>query len=168
MSRIFFIIVVFLFSSAYAMDPISDTHLSEITGKAGITAYFDARGSSIGMSLTFKRITWGDEEDGNKGFIHIHNYGSTWVEENGGIEFNIGSSFMVMDVYTLDDITRIRIDLPELTTQSQLPDYFVINLSDTAISNEPLTDGKNLGVLYTGGTELNVPGMPERLEIWSH
>jgi hypothetical protein len=169
MNRIIFFIIVFFLSNTHAMEPISDTNLSEITGKAGITAYFDAGGSTIGMSVTFRRITWGDEEAGNKGFIHMHCFDKTGVEENGGIEFHIGSSFMAADVYTtLDNITKVRIDLPELTTQSQLPDYLVINLSNTALSTEPLTDGKNLGVLYTGGTELNVPGMPDRLEVWSH
>jgi hypothetical protein len=169
MRKLIFLCVFILFSSAYAMEPISDANLSEITGKAGITAYFYAGGITIGMSVTFRRITWGDEEAGNKGFIHMHCFDKTGVEEDGGIEFNIGSSFMVVDVYTTpDDITKLRIDLPEMTTKSQLPDYLVINLSDTAISTEPLTDGKNLGVLYTGGTELEVPGMPDRLEIWSH
>jgi len=148
------------------MDALTDSNLDQVTGKAGITCYLSNGVGNIGMTVSFGKVTWGDDEDGNKGFIHI--FGSNSINDNNdiatsGIAFEVSSSIMSFDVYTKDGITRLRFDLPDLTSVPALSDYYVLNLSGAA--ND---DGKNLGVLYTGETELTIPGLPDVMEVWTH
>jgi hypothetical protein len=148
------------------MDALPDSQLDQITGKAGITCYFSNGIGNIGMTVSFGKLTWGDDEDGNKGFIHI--FGSNSVNNNddiatSGIAFEVSSSIMSMDVYNKDGITKLRVDLPKLTSVPALSDYYVINLS--GVAND---DGKNLGVIYTGETEVTIPGLPDVMEVWAH
>jgi len=165
-NQIFIILILLMSIKSYAMDALPDTHLDQVTGKAGITCFFSNVTGNIGMTVSFGKVTWGDDEDGNKGFIHI--FGSNSVNDNNdiatsGIAFEISSSIMSIDVYTKDDITKLKIDLPHLTSIPALSDYYVLNLS--GVANE---DGKNLGVIYTGETEVTIPSMPDSMEVWAH
>jgi hypothetical protein len=164
--QLLIIILILTGIKSYAMDALPDKNLDEVTGKAGITCFFSNDVGNIGMTVSFGKVTWGDDEDGNKGFIHI--FGSNSVNDNNdiatsGIAFEISSSIMSIDVYTKDGITKLRVDLPHLTSIPALSDYYVLNLSGVANEN-----GNNLGVIYTGDTEVTIPGMPDVLEVWAH
>jgi len=161
------IFIIFFSTNIYAMDALTDSNLDQVTGKAGITCYLSNGVGNIGMTVSFGKVTWGDDEDGNKGFIHI--FGSNSVNDNNdvaisGIAFEVSSSIMSFDVYTTNDgITKLRVELPNMTSVPALSNYYVLNLSGVATDH-----GKNLGVLYTGETEITIPGLPDVMEVWAH
>jgi hypothetical protein len=177
-----FLSMILFCSFVQAMDPLPDETLAEITGRSGLSAFFMNGDGNIGMNVTFKRVTWGDQEDGNKGFVHIHGYDDLENNDNfsqSGIGFEVESSLLTIDIDPVEinngqevvTTTKLLIDLPELTSTSLLANYYVINLSSSAYANTPLNDTptqKNLGVLYTGGTELTIPSFPDKMEIWAH
>jgi len=166
--KVFLLIIMCLPTVVFAMEPLNEENLEEVTGKAGISCFFANGGSGkVGMNVSFGKLVIGNISAENYGYLSI--YGANTINDttpaNSGISFSVENSFLTFDVYTLRDsgITKIRMGLPTLTSESSLADYYKLN-----ISNTPTTDGHNLGVVYTGGTEVTIPKTPTAIEIWGH
>ncbi len=138
--------------SAMAMTTIADNDLSTVTGQAGVSI-----GADVTMNLSSDIIAWGDSDGivtaANAGWVGLASLTIDDIHIRLRNDILFANQLLTIDVYTLSNVTAVRIGLPTFEISMATLDAKVGLWSGSATTPTASTF-QEMGTIYIGGMDV--------------
>jgi hypothetical protein len=166
--------------SVFAMDPISDSELDELTGQAGISIFQEGKPS---LTVSFTTVSWGDNNGIpghlSPGYLILDGLDSFSNVMPAEFVISMKDAVLTMDEFTasgtidfngdlVNDMTAgqtaIKIGLPYILWNSNLPNVIRVSMNGSGT----YSSGDELIELRLANFIMNMSSSPTAVYLWPH